>query len=74
MGVFKIVGFSRIGKKGGFFIDFIGYRNYSKVYVLLNNDIFYYVEVFGIEEYRVILIGVLCMDVLFDEFYKICIK
>ena len=70
VGAFKTVGFSRIGKKGGFFYHYKNHRYYTKSFVASEHDVPIYGEAFGIKDENVIPTGVPRTDVFFDENYK----
>ncbi|MDK9844886.1 CDP-glycerol glycerophosphotransferase family protein [Staphylococcus equorum] len=70
VGAFKTVGFSRIGKKGGFFYHYKNHRYYTKSFVASEHDVPIYGEAFGIKDKNVIPTGVPRTDVFFDENYK----
>src|SRR5699024_7062691 len=70
VGAFKTVGFSRIGKKGGFFYHYKNHRYYTKSFVASEHDVPIYGEAFGIKDKNVIPTGVPRTDVFFDESYK----
>lgn len=70
VGAFKTVGFSRIGKKGGFFYHYKNHRYYTKSFVASEHDVSIYGEAFGIKDKNVIPTGIPRTDVFFDENYK----
>ena len=68
-GAFKTVGFSRLGKPGGLYVDDVTHRCYTHVTVSSEAVRPFYAEAFGIPADRVIAAGVPRTDAFFDPTY-----
>ncbi|MFU7520542.1 CDP-glycerol glycerophosphotransferase family protein [Vagococcus salmoninarum] len=74
VGAFKTFGYSRVGMPGGPSLKSVNHKNYTKVLVSSQNIAPKYAEGFGIQEYKVIPLGIPRTDLFFDELKKEEIK
>lgn len=70
VGAFKTFGYSRLGMAGGPNLNSLNHKNYSKVLVSSQNIVSKYSEGFGIDEEKIISLGIPRTDLFFDEIKK----
>lgn len=69
-GAFKTVGLERAGNKGGASISTNDHKCYTHMTVSSELAVDHYAEAFGIDESRILPLGVARTDVFFDDDYK----